>query len=81
MLDDTPEKNLVTIWQDIERQYELQHPENRYGSMRMTMFTTKSQPKMKGKAAEIKDLGQILVPIWKIFQSKEGDRQQDLNRS
>ena len=31
------------------------------------MFTTKSQPKLKGKAAEVKDLGPVMVPVWKKF--------------
>jgi hypothetical protein len=76
MMPDTPEQNLVVVWQDIEHQYQLHDTENRYGSMRMTMFTTKSQPKMKGKAAEIKDLGQVLVPIWKKYfnPKKEMDK-------
>ena len=28
------------------------------------MFHTKSQPKLKGKAAEVKDLGPVMVLVW-----------------
>ena len=29
------------------------------------MFHTKSQPKLKGKAGEVKDLGPVMVLLWK----------------
>ena len=31
------------------------------------MFHTKSSPKLKGRAGEIKDLGPVLVKIWKKY--------------
>ena len=37
----------------------------RYGHMRRTMFHTKSQPKLKGKAAEVRDLGPVMVRVWR----------------
>ena len=62
-----PEKNLTQIWKDIQELYEELGVDCRYGQMRMTMFTSSSQPKMKGKAAEIKDLGPVLVKLWQRY--------------
>ena len=59
------EENLKEVWDDIQEAYEDIGSENRYGHMRQTMFTTKSQPKMKGKAGEVKDLGPVLLRVWR----------------
>ena len=59
------EDNLAQVWDDIQEEYELLGSENRYGEMRRTMFTTKSQPKLKGKAGEVKDLGPVMVRVWR----------------
>ena len=48
----------------IEHFYDELNSSDRYGLMRQTMFTTKSQPKLKGKAAEIKCLGPVMVKVW-----------------
>ena len=58
------EENLAVVWRDIEHGYDELNSENRYGHMRQTMFTTKSQPKLQGKAGEIKDLGPVMVKVW-----------------
>jgi hypothetical protein len=60
----TVDENVAVVWKDIERFYAELGTENRYGYMRQTMFTTKSQPKLKGKAGEVKDLGPVMVKIW-----------------
>jgi hypothetical protein len=33
------------------------------------MFNTKSAPKLRGKAAEVKDLGPIMVAVWGKFKN------------
>ena len=58
------ENNLAQVWRDIEETYKVLNSENRYGHMRQTMFTTRSQPKLKGKAGEVKDLGPVMVQLW-----------------
>ena len=58
------EENLATVWRDIESAYEELGSENRYGHMRQTMFHKKSQPKLMGKAGEVKDLGPVMVKVW-----------------
>ena len=57
------EDNLKQVWDDIQEGYVALGTENRYGHMRRTMFTTKSQPKVKGKAAEVRDLGPAMVRV------------------
>ena len=37
----------------------------------MTMFTSLSQPKMKGKAAELRDLGEVVVELWRKHANLE----------
>ena len=64
ILPGSVEENLAVVWRDIEDGYDELDSENRYGHMRQTMFTTKSQPKLKGKAGEIKDLGPVMVKVW-----------------
>ena len=64
ILPGSVEENLAVVWRDIESTYDELESENRYGHMRQTMFTTKSQPKLKGKAGEIKDLGPVMVKVW-----------------
>ena len=59
------DENLQQVWDDIQEGYEYLGSANRYGNMRRTMFHTKSQPKLKGKAAEVKDLGPVMVRVWR----------------
>ena len=63
------ETNLSKIWIDIQAIYEELGTANRYGAMRMTMFTTASQPKLKGKAAEVKDMGPVAVLLWRKYHN------------
>ena len=64
VLPGTVEENLAAVWRDIEDGYEKLSSENRFGHMRQTMFHTKSQPKLKGKAGEVKDLVPVLALVW-----------------
>ena len=64
VLPGTVEENLAVVWRDIEQTYDELDTENRYGHMRQTMFHAKSQPKLKGKAGEVRDLGPVMVKIW-----------------
>ena len=53
------------VWQDIRFFYEELGSASRYGFMRQTMFTTKSQPKLQGKASEVKDMGPVMLRIFR----------------
>ena len=69
VMPDEPENNLKIVWQDIVREYDELGTVNRYGFMRQTMFTTKSQPKLRGKAGEVKDLGPVILRIWRKYHN------------
>ena len=64
ILPGEPDANLAVIWRDIEHFYAELNSEARYGLMGQAMFTGKSQPKLKGKAGEVKDLGAVMVLVW-----------------
>ena len=64
-----PEANLQEVWTSIIAEYEAQDAEHRYGHMRQSMFTTKSRPKLKGKAAEVKDMGPVMLEVFKHFHN------------
>ena len=64
ILPGTVEENLEVVWRDIESVYQVYNTENRYGHMRQTMFHAKSQPKLKGKASEVRDLGPVMVSVF-----------------
>lgn len=57
---------LAFLWQEIMEEYDRQGiaSDVRYGSLKLSMFTTKSQPKLKGKAIEVKYLGPVLHALW-----------------
>ena len=65
VLTGTVEENVALVWGDIVVAYDELGTENRYDHMRQTMSHTKSQPKLKGKAGEVKDLGPVMVKVWK----------------
>jgi hypothetical protein len=58
------EENLEELWEDINDGYKKLNTANRYGRMRQTMFHQKSQPKLQGKAVEVRDLGPVLGMVW-----------------
>ena len=64
VLTGSVEGNVATLWKDIETIYDELSSENRYGHMRQTMFHKRSQPKLMGKAGEVKDLGPVMVKVW-----------------
>ena len=71
VLTGSVEDNVATVWKDIELIYGGLDSENRYGHMRQTMFHKKSQPKLMGKAGEVKDLGPVMVKIWDQYMNPE----------
>jgi hypothetical protein len=61
------EDSLSIVWGLIQKIYKDDHVPNRFGNLKMTMFTAGASPKLKGKAAEVKDLGPVLHEVWKAF--------------
>jgi len=70
VLTGTVEENVAEVWKDIEICYAKLDTENRYGQMKQTMFRAKSQPKLQGKAGELKDLGPVMVKVWEKHMNK-----------
>ena len=66
--DDAFQK-LAIVWNDILRIYAEDGTTTRYGSIKMTMFTTNTTPKLKGKAAEIRCLGPVLVKVFESYMN------------
>ncbi len=66
-------ENLEEVWEDIEDVYKELDTANRYGRMRQTMFHGKSQPKLQGKAVEVRDLGPVMVKVWEKHMNQNLD--------
>jgi len=64
---------LSVIWSDIVRIYREDNVSDRYGSLKLTMFTTGTTPKLKGKAAEVKCLGPVLVKVFEAYMNANLD--------
>lgn len=58
---------LAVIWSDILNIYAADNVSCRYGNLKLTMFSTGSTPKLKGKAAEIKCMGPVLSKVWDAY--------------
>ena len=65
------ECRLAFVWGEIFEEYERQGTKNRYTVIKLSMFTTKSTPKLKGKAAEVKDLGPVLLAVFRRLMNKK----------
>ena len=63
VMQETPEENLAIVWDFVLLAYDHYESENRYSQLRMTMFHAESQPKMRGKAAEIKDFLPVTLAL------------------
>ena len=60
----TAEENLKTVWLDILDWCKRLGVDNKFAQLKPTMFSTKSSPKLKGKAGEVKDLVPVLHKVW-----------------
>ena len=57
------EENLKTVWLGIAYWYKELGVDNKFAQLKPTMFSTKSSPKLKGKAGEVKDLVPVLHKV------------------
>ena len=72
VLPGQPEKNLETIWKDIQEYYrEFQTPVRYKYLNRLSMFQRKTYPKLRGKAAEIKYLAGPLLHVWQKYYNPQ----------
>lgn len=69
ILPGEPETNLSVVWAGIQLFYSQNHVGNPFGNLKLTMFTARSTPKLKGKAAEVRDLGHALHHVFKLHMN------------
>ena len=64
-----PRENLAIVCQKMSTLYGELGSENRFSGLKWTMFDQryKSQPKLRGKAAEVRDFIPVLLEICKEF--------------
>ena len=61
---------LQIIMKDILDLYKARNTSNRFGNIKLTMFTGNSS-NLKGKAGEVKDLGPIMLEIWRRYMQPD----------
>jgi len=67
IMDGTPDEKLARVWERILFHYARLQTSCKYGQLKMTMFTARTGPKLKGKAAEVKGLIPVLHKVWLEF--------------
>ena len=67
VLPGTPEENISVLWREIQMIYKRTKPPTRYRYLnRLRMFVRASgHPKLRGKAAEIRHFGPVLLEVWR----------------
>ena len=72
ILPDSPKQNLRTVWKWIKLYYAKNPMVCRYNSLaKLSMFVKKKDyPKLRGKAAEIKGFGAVLLHLWSAKMDK-----------
>ena len=66
ILPKSPQENLTNIWATARQLYDHFDitKENRYGTLRLTMFKTTGSTKLRGKAGEIRAFAPIIHRLW-----------------
>ena len=67
----TETENTVELFRFICFEYDRLGCKDRLSTLRKSMFTTKSQPKLKGKAAEVHDFAEPLLNACYHFMNPE----------
>jgi len=78
MLPGSPDENLVQLWEQMRAFYKARHITGTYSNMFLCLFTKRrspntSYPKMRGKACEIKLLGEALLQVWLHYDDAASD--------
>ena len=67
ILPDTAENNLRTVWLKLSEVYAARQIPDRYSNLKLTMFSAKGGCKLKGRAAELRNFGHALHPVWNMY--------------
>jgi hypothetical protein len=73
------EENLKEVWSIVNEFYKAHHVPTRFQIIKLSMFTNakspgKFAPKLKGKAAELRHLGEPLLQVWRMNMDKNNTR-------
>ena len=81
VMPDTPEQNLAKIWTTSKMLYrQMGVPkENRYGTMKLTMFKLGGTTKLRGKAGEIRSFGQVLSRLFDMYSNQHLELHQKMS--
>jgi len=71
ILPGTAENNLKTVWLKLSEVYAARQIPDRYSNLKLTMFSAKGGCKLKGRAAELRNFGHALHPVWKMYWNPE----------
>ncbi len=65
----TPTDNLLAVWEDLLMYWQENPVANKYSNLKLSMFVDtghphEAQPKLKGRAHEVKSLMPALAHVW-----------------
>jgi len=69
MMPGSPEDNVATLWAQIKDRYDERGTPTQYSDLKKTMFNSRTGIKLKGKAAEVKHLGPILLELFQEYMN------------
>jgi hypothetical protein len=67
ILGGEPLDNMTRVWRELSRYFTEHSISNAYRLITINMFNNKDQPKLKGRAAEIRHLGKALLHVFEMF--------------
>ncbi len=76
MASSDPAQNTATLWGLIKDEYKSQGISNKFGNMKMSMFSAKGCAKLRGTASVVRAFGPVLYQIWLKFYNPERELDQ-----
>ena len=75
ILPKSPQDNLTNIWATARQLYDHFDitKENRYGTLRLTMFKTQGTTKLRGKAGEIRAFAPVIHRLWQQYYNPDDE--------
>ncbi|CAK0807567.1 unnamed protein product [Prorocentrum cordatum] len=67
----TPDTNLITLRTEIWDVYKVSKTNSKFSRIKMTTFTIRLKGNLRGKAAEVKHLGPILLEAWTKYMNPQ----------
>ena len=69
IMPESPQENMTKAWSKIRQLYNHFEiaKQNRYGTLRLTMFKVSGGVKLRGKAGEIRAFGPVIHRLWEMY--------------